>query len=329
MKPRNHHFAIGLFVLTGVGILVAFLIWVGSGRLNRDSIRVETYVEESVQGLDPGAALRFRGVKIGQVHSVALATRLYETEKPYVVIRIDVAQDAFREPIAEGDFARVFSSRVERGLRVRLAQQGITGLAYLEVDLLDAERFPPLPIDWEPTLPYIPSATSMTTRVSNSIEGVLENLSRVDLAGAVDEARTFVKELQRQIDAADIAGTTASYRTLAEDLRKSFTNVTAGLDAVVAKADRMLGSEATAGIPDAVRSLLADSASGVADLRKLLERAEATMSRVDETLTAGAEGAALIADLRRFVDRLDALAEDFRRRPSPLLFGDTTPRKDR
>ncbi len=54
---------------------------------------------------------------------------------------------------------------VERGLRVRLAPQGITGTSYLEIDYVDPPP-PLLPIDWTPDNVYIPSAPSTVTRSS-------------------------------------------------------------------------------------------------------------------------------------------------------------------
>ena len=53
---------------------------------------------------------------------------------------------------------------VEKGLRVRLAPQGITGTSYLEIDYVDPAQ-PLLPIDWTPDNVYIPSAPSTVTAV--------------------------------------------------------------------------------------------------------------------------------------------------------------------
>ena len=39
---------------------------------------------------------------------------------------------------------------VEKGLRVKLAPQGITGTSYLEIDYVDPANNPPLPVDWVP-----------------------------------------------------------------------------------------------------------------------------------------------------------------------------------
>ena len=45
---------------------------------------------------------------------------------------------------------------ITKGLRVRLASQGITGAAFLEADYIDPEKFPPMEIIWEPKTYYVP-----------------------------------------------------------------------------------------------------------------------------------------------------------------------------
>ena len=47
---------------------------------------------------------------------------------------------------------------IEKGLRIRIAPQGITGTNYLEIDYVDPKANPELPISWEPDHVYIPSA---------------------------------------------------------------------------------------------------------------------------------------------------------------------------
>ncbi len=71
---------------------------------------------------------------------------------------------------------------IEKGLRMRLAPQGITGTSYLEIDYVDPPP-PVLPIDWVPENIYIPSAPSTVTtrrqlRWSRSSTGCTSSTSR-------------------------------------------------------------------------------------------------------------------------------------------------------
>src|SRR5439155_19858712 len=73
-------------------------------------------------------------------------------------------------------------SELNRGLRLRIAPQGLTGVAYLEADYLDPERNPPLEIDWQPYYPYIPAARSRITQLSEALALTLRAFSDIDIA---------------------------------------------------------------------------------------------------------------------------------------------------
>ena len=55
---------VGLLILAGIALAVGFVMFFTAGRLNRHSEIFETYFRESVQGLDVGAPVRYRGVDL-------------------------------------------------------------------------------------------------------------------------------------------------------------------------------------------------------------------------------------------------------------------------
>jgi len=68
IKNANpNYFRLGVFVLSAIGVLIAIILIFGGGRFFKPSFTVETYVKQSVTGLDVGAPVRFRGVRLGQV----------------------------------------------------------------------------------------------------------------------------------------------------------------------------------------------------------------------------------------------------------------------
>ena len=64
---RTNPWKLGLFVVSGFVIAFASLVWLGSQSLDRQTQRVITYFDESVQGLEVGSPVKFRGVVIGSV----------------------------------------------------------------------------------------------------------------------------------------------------------------------------------------------------------------------------------------------------------------------
>jgi hypothetical protein len=70
---QTNHWKLGLFVVTGLGIALATVFWLGLRRLNRDALPAVTYFDESVQGLDVNSPVKFRGVTLGTVSTITVA----------------------------------------------------------------------------------------------------------------------------------------------------------------------------------------------------------------------------------------------------------------
>ena len=77
MSQQAHYFKIGVFVLGATALAVVGIIVLGAGKWFERSTTVETYFYESVQGLEIGAPVRLRGVRVGRVESIQLAREEY------------------------------------------------------------------------------------------------------------------------------------------------------------------------------------------------------------------------------------------------------------
>ena len=139
-NSNPNYFRLGVFVLTAIGVLIAIILIFGSGQLFKKSFMVETYLKQSVTGLDTGAAVRFRGVKVGQVTLIGLSGDLYERDVPfdkrlqYVVVRMQIFGDKLTERQIE-DF-------VKNNLRARVKSMGIKDpkRVYTAQDLAPGEQ---------------------------------------------------------------------------------------------------------------------------------------------------------------------------------------------
>lgn len=179
MSSKPHYFAIGIFVLAATVLGIIGVIAFSSDALRSPKYFLETYVDESVQGIDVGTPFKFRGVKIGNVSSISMVSTEYRTDKMYVMVRVALNDREMLED-AEGIPERA-RKLVADGLRMKLVPQGITGLSFLEADYFpetDAER---LEIDWTPKYTYIPSTPAMMTLLSRTIEHLTAQLSTLDL----------------------------------------------------------------------------------------------------------------------------------------------------
>ena len=181
-NSNPNYFRLGVFVLTAIGVLIAVILIFGGGKIFQKSFMVETYIKQSVTGLDAGAAVRFRGVKIGQVTSIGLSGDIYERDLPfherrqYVVVRMQIFGDKVN-PEQIGEF-------VKNNLRARVKSMGITGVNYVEFDFVsNAEIIPPLPFSWKPEYPVIPSLPNQADEIISGIQKLIGALNDMNIDG--------------------------------------------------------------------------------------------------------------------------------------------------
>src|SRR5205807_4801515 len=127
---------IGAFVLVGTALAVAALVVFGSGKFFHHKYRFVLYFEGSVNGLNIGAPVKFKGVEIGSVSQVLL-----DFENPSrdfripVIIQLDADKLDQLGSNADFDDPRVMKTAIEHGLRGQLATQSlVTGLQFVELD---------------------------------------------------------------------------------------------------------------------------------------------------------------------------------------------------
>lgn len=185
--------------MAGAAALVALILVFGAKNLFAKTMVIETYIKESVQGLDVGAAVRFRGVRVGQVSYIGLSGPLYENgvspieRKQYVVVRMTVKK-------LNHDDADYIEKMVRDGMRAQIRGQGITGVNYIELDYVrDPEKMKELPFDWTPEYPVVPSQPSPVNILLDSVEDALKKFNHLNLAKTQDEVNNLLTNLNSMI----------------------------------------------------------------------------------------------------------------------------------
>jgi phospholipid/cholesterol/gamma-HCH transport system substrate-binding protein/paraquat-inducible protein B len=181
-NSNPNYFRLGVFVLTAIGVLVAVILIFGSGQIFKKSFTIETYIKQSVTGLDVGASVRFRGVKVGQVTMIGLSGDIYEKDiafnkrHQYVVVRMQIYGHQLTEEQVQ-EFVR-------NNLRARIKSMGITGVNYVEFDFTSsAEDYPALPYPWTPDYPVIPSMPNQADEIISGIEKLISAMNEINIDG--------------------------------------------------------------------------------------------------------------------------------------------------
>ena len=73
MSAQTNHWKLGLFVVVGFVLAACTVVFLGAQSLKKQSVDYKTYFDESVQGLEVGSPIKFRGVTIGHVNAIDVA----------------------------------------------------------------------------------------------------------------------------------------------------------------------------------------------------------------------------------------------------------------
>lgn len=225
MSRQANHFKIGVFVIAAAALATSGLMFFGAGFLDEESLLAETYLDESVQGLDRGSPVKMRGVQIGRVERIDFVRNEYPEAKDaegkpirFVLIRMAL-QPASVLPESDDNLTRTLEREVENGLRVRLAAQGITGLSYLDLDYVGPTAASPVDVTWTPDVVYLPSAPSMMSQVTTTAHEVFGSIKGSDIERTMSNLNNFLVSLTTILEDLNLSSIQEETVGLVRDVR--------------------------------------------------------------------------------------------------------------
>jgi paraquat-inducible protein B len=316
MAAPTNHFKLGLFVILAVAATIATTIALGAQSLKKDTVAYHTYFNESVQGLDVGSPVKFRGVTIGFVSAIEIAADHKHVD---VVQELDV-KDIKRMGLAEENaIGRKTVFHVPPDLRGQLGSQGITGVKFVSIDFFDPKSNPPPPLPFAPPNNYIPAAQSMMKNLEDTITKAMEKLP--ELVDAVVTITNRVDRMVAQLEKDDVTGKASQTLVHADQ-------VLLGLSATISHFDR-------AGLPEKTAATLDDVGKAIAKMNKVLDRVDgddglvASVRRASDAFGAFGKGAnsstreldQTLREVREAAESIRLLADTLERDPDMFLKG--------
>jgi ABC-type transporter Mla subunit MlaD len=329
---RGNFLRVGLLVVVGIAVAVALAIFLGGNRIHNGRI-FESYFQESVQGLELGAPVKFRGVTLGRVTGMGLVSSQYFLDQA-----VDIHSPTYRLVYVRYiiDLGRIgnpmdFGSVVDAGLRARLASQGITGLSYIELDFVDPKQYPEVSVPWTAKYDTIPTVPSTLAQVQDAAQALLAQLNAVDIAAIGQSAQKLLDDLHTQlttgdahqalagaaaftvaareaVERADLPGLAAELRGATADLRGLAPQGRDALVAATRTADRLTEAAGKlSALLTTAEAVVHRTGNGVADLQADLEPA--------------------LRDVRAAAANLREATERLRRYPAGVLLGAPPPRE--
>ena len=302
MENKAHAFAAGVFVLVVTALLVGMVMW-----LMRDTVsttRYEMTTSDAVTGLQPQAAVRFKGVAVGKVLSID-----FDGDKPgNVLVEIAVDRNA---PVTQSTFAT-------------LAFQGVTGLSFVQLnDDGSSTAAPTAGPNGVPRIPLKPNALGqLQDMASTLVEKVGQATDRVNqmlgadnqaaLSSALTEMGAAAKSISQLATNTDKTIQSAKIDVLIKQTSGALTSIdqaatqvrvtAANLDATMGELDK--GVERVTG-PGGVVDRVSEGASTVTNT---------TLPRIQN----------LTEDASRTIRRLDRIANALSENPQAFIYGSGT-----
>ena len=254
MTENTNYFKLGLFVILAFALTSAMLIAFGAGQFLKKETHAETYFNESVQGLNIGSEVKYKGVKIGAVKSITTPTKTYHIASNYVLVTFSLSEDCYVGQTGKNPKARM-KKAVEQGLCIFLSFNGLTGSAYLETDY--KKKGPDdLEITWTPKNLYVPSRSSNIKQISDTLSQMMDTIGGMDFKEMKQDFTALLKSLN-----------ITKVSDQAENLLKELRQTNKDLARILTSAQ--------------VKQILSDAGASVSDLKKIIHDAKAP---VEQTL---------------------------------------------
>ncbi len=333
MESRGAFIRVGLLLVFGLAAVVALISFFGGQRF-QEGADFETYFRESVQGLNTGSPVKFRGVTLGQVTAIGLVSAAYaaaivDVDKPstyalvYVRYRVDMSRI--------GSQRLAIADLIRNGLRAHLASQGLTGVSYLELDFVNPAQYPPLSVPWTPRYTYIPSIPSTLTQVQDAAQALLERINHVDLVAFSEAATGLLGDLRAELRTGDVhallAQTTETVRALNAALQQAdLPGLSTQLRTALAGVDNAADGPKTRALLAGANTAVARLNAALAQLPPLVAALQQTVRHADDS-TADVQQALTPAlrDLAVTLGNLRDTSAQLRADPGEVLFGGPPP----
>ena len=279
MSRKPNPTLIGVFIVTAIALAVGAVFLFGSASIFKHTKEYVAYFDTSLQGLDPGMPVKFRGVTIGRVKDILIHFNQAADDATLPVI-IELDEDLITRrsdqsfPLTDD---ATFESYVQRGLRARLELQSIlTGLLYVDLDFL-----PDTPQQFHQLTPKYKEIPAAPTELRK----LLDNIYRVDLAGLAERLGGVLNKMDARLDELQM-----------KEISRSLTNLLTSIETVVSSPEVTNTIASAHQTLDEVRALSQD----------LRAQVDKTASSANESL---AQSGAAIAELRVAVqDARDLIA---------------------
>jgi phospholipid/cholesterol/gamma-HCH transport system substrate-binding protein len=312
MAIGTNHYKLGLFVIVGLTMALTFVITLGARNWNAESVTYTSYFDESVQGLDVGSPVKFRGVTVGRVSAIGVGP-----DQRHVQVTSELTVPELQRLNLGGPGESPLE--VHPDLRAQLAQAGLTGVKFILLDYFEGAGYPEEVLPFKLPANVIPSAPSTLKGLESSMVKTADSVPQIaeDLRATMARVNALMEEVERA-RIPEQAGQALGQTVLA-----------------MTKLNEQLGGTDVSGLTGAVRHSLSAFDANMLRMGKLmdrLEREDGVLSNAERTLamvgemargnsSVGPELELTLREVRGTARSLRRFSEALERDPDMLIKG--------
>lgn len=205
MSKKASPLLIGVFVVGALILTVIGIFTFGSRDLFSDQKYFILYFPDSINGLEIGSPVKFKGVQIGEVDEIQLYLSP-QNGATYISTIIKIHKDLLKKRVlSSGSLLDItqeknYKALIAKGLAATVQLKSyVTGLLYIELDYFSEKKVTLLNTDspyWE-----IPTVPSGVEEVSKTASDILRGLKKIDYEEFARRVTSIVKNLDDGIKA--------------------------------------------------------------------------------------------------------------------------------
>ncbi|WP_404343230.1 intermembrane transport protein PqiB [Pseudoalteromonas mariniglutinosa] len=261
--------------------------------------------EQSIRGLNSGAPVEYRGMRVGTVvESPANVIidgqpahfRTDNTAVP-VLIKIEYGRIYHNSEAARTFWQSSLTKWIENGLRASLKPGNLlTGAVYIDLDIYD--NAPPAKLAKIADYTIFPSVSSGITVLADQVSDVLKKVNNLEIEGSLSQMQATFKD----------------YQQLANEMRE------------------LLNKQDTQDLPGDINRNFAEMTKSMQQFDKTMKQFEKTMASYQQGSSFHQQLQKTLSEFKRLSEELQPLTRGLNEQPNMLIFdkalpADTIPRK--
>ena len=292
MSKRANPVTIGIFVVSAFVLLFGALTYLGVSKLMKENPRFVVFFDESVNGLDVGAWVKFKGVPVGRVAEIKIRMPSQMDDSDGIPVIVELYEDLIVNNLGAPSVVsdpEILAMQIRQGLRARLNTESlITGLLFVELDFV-ANATDPIFHQDEVEIPEIPTIPSQLQEIARSATEAIARIGDIDFRELGRNMNRLLYTINMRVEAVNTAELSQRLSAVLANLEQILEanrigKVMDNADATITSI-RTLADTLNASVP----SLVEDVDLAVADLKKALAAATSTLQTVEGAVAPDSE----------------------------------------